>query len=419
MSSNSALVRDVRYSFEKPLRVTPYAEDYRDELQRNFVRTTENPFLLSDPFELYLYVLEQKNDEIFITRLNNSINSIFERSLTPDYDPMFFLGDYRRINIQTRNDLPFGLHQTAISDVRANRPGKTPKKEEENPYLEKKEKDECKFEDHNIGQTPEPRYYLNGYKKGQFSPVSVPNLFGFAVMGRVNTFAEHEKKRPERLVKEDFVNYLSISKRNAECYFNQGYFDMVNIINFGKLAGASQTHPHSQDGVVRPNKITLNGLEREVWGNISEYIEDIFGEMINIYRNAAGSMNFFAYENERTIVVAPFAPRVPDQLDIIVKPRNVSNLLEMCDKTREDIADSLAKSVNFLATRRGVSDFNVLLHQSTLNAYKKGFRLHFHIMPRNKNTLAGFELNGIYVVDTYPEKTAEAMREYLSETVKT
>src|SRR3989344_8309814 len=132
-----------------------------------------------------------------------------------EFEDMYFKGDPLRIRIEQRTDPFFPLHTTTISDKRVDKPGRLPEKRERDAEKDRLEKEKCYFEPPNIYETPKPREYHPELEVDGFVPVSVPNPYGFSLLGRVNCFTNHEKKYPELLTAQDWRNYLLISTKNA------------------------------------------------------------------------------------------------------------------------------------------------------------------------------------------------------------
>ena len=239
--------------------------------------------------------------------------------------------------------------------------------------------------------------------------MSFPNLFAYAMQHKVNCFAPHDHKYLDALTLLDWERYLGISVKNARTLLRQGYTETFNIINFGKLAGGTQAHPHSQDGVLVSDGTSRIEWERGQFKVLSNTLDDPFGE----YFQFARKNGLDCLETEEVMVMAPYAPQFPDQIEIYVKPRS-SSLLSLQKNTIRDLAKALHHTTHFLSTQRGVTDMNFAIHQDTLDS-SSSYRLHLHLFPRNKNIPAGMEFAySQNVIDTFPEQTAEAYRAYFA-----
>lgn len=331
---------------------------------------------------------------------------------------MIYEGAQKNITLVKRSDPIFPFYESTLSEERANRQ----KPSQGAPPVIGNKKAGCFFEEENIHKTPQPRRHYPELALDGFVPVSVPNLFGFALEGRVNCFTAHDRCDPSKITNQDMYNYLVMSKENAQAIRLVGFDKMFNFINFGIKAAGTQEHPHSQDGALE-RAITITGgpignNERELqiyggrWGAISG--QDIFDR----YNLVASKSAFWGFETSSAAVMAPFAPQYPDQLDIISKP-NVGTIADLERVDMPGIASALAHSINFLCTERGVTDFNLVTHQIPLSVYAKhaykNYRLHWHLYPRNKNLAGGVEVDGsLHVIDIFPENTAQALRDYFA-----
>jgi galactose-1-phosphate uridylyltransferase len=251
--------------------------------------------------------------------------------------------------------------------------------------------------------TPEPRIWHPDLSVDGYTPVTVPNKFSFMDNHTVTPFTASRKELGE-FKDEDFRNYLEIARKNAMIYFSNGHKGMISIINFGDLAAASQDWPHSQEGS-KPSKIvSLNEREMIAFQDMCRYVDDpdIF------HMEAMRQHKLVISETEHAIAFAPFAPMLPDQVDIVIKD-GAHNYLDLPQNYVNDIAHTMAKTVNALYKHRKVKDINIVCHQTGFFD-EIGYRMHYHIYPRNKNKLGAMELDGVYIVDVFPETTAHILR---------
>lgn len=328
---------------------------------------------------------------------------------------MQFNGEEKKVSLVTRHDPIFPFYKTIISEERARRQKPAQKLE----ALAANNKTNCFFEHENLHNTPEPRRHYPELSVDEFTPVSVPNLYTFALEGRVNCFTAHDRCDPSKITTQDMYNYLEMSRNNAILVKNRGYDRMFNFINFGIKAAGTQEHPHSQDGIVENDSFVSAGPIGDNARELKHYArrwsvdEDIFDR----YALIMNKSSYWGFETSGAVVMAPHAPQFPDQLDVIAKS-NVGNFTDLEKLDMPGVAQALAYSINFLCTERGVTDFNLISHQTPFsenakNVYKN-YRLHFHIFPRNKNLIGGIEIDRAYsIIDIYPEDTASALREYI------
>lgn len=327
---------------------------------------------------------------------------------------MHFGGQPKSIEIESRREPIFGRYWTSISNVRADKPGKpnlnpvlTDEEQRKRDEADAKEKENCFFEPHNIGKTPEPRIYFPSLEIEGYVPVSVPNLYGYSFLGRVNCFTSHEKKHLPLMTQADIRNYILITIENARKLNGLGIKRMFSLINVGKIAGNSQPHPHSQDGALTNGVDSTDFDELQRYKAYKKQVKDPFGEYMDRVRNSP----LFGFQNESAMVFAQFAPKYPDELEVMACS-NVGNFCELDNRTVDGLTEILSRSISFLNSKRGVDALNVVAHQKPFGD-KSNYRLHFHISPRDKNIHGGLEVGfGNYIVDTYPEQTARELRAY-------
>jgi len=312
--------------------------------------------------------------------------------------------------IEVRKDPLFGHYSSLISPERVKRPHTTD--------VEERRTDEstCIFCPPRIYQvTPEPKKRHKGfitYKESEKHPVlSVPNLFPFGKPHYVTVFKVHEPDLMQ-LDFNDMEAYLESGCEIArEIKGMEGVFGMWDIINWGYYAAASQIHPHAQRGGLTRVMMTEMDIEYERYGRLSA--KDQFNEYMSRIRGS----DLFGWESELLFINAPFAPKVPDQVDVIVKPqiRNMLELYDLGESKRCEIARSMLGILHLLDNKRGVTDLNVITHQARFDQ-DGSYRLHWHILPRNKRGFSwrwgGMEMEGAYVVDVYPDETAAAIRDH-------
>lgn len=316
-------------------------------------------------------------------------------------------GEVKNSVLSLRLDPLFGKyspHSTSISEDRANRP-------ENIKHVRKETKKEgCIFCVPNIYEvTPEPR--IDHSRDGLFTlegkpVISVPNLYPFSQDHYVTVFADHKPDMID-LCKEDLINYIETSFYFANKFRAEKFEGMWDIVNWGAAAGASQPHPHAQRGVLEGKLNSIITLEQV---SLSKRAKDIGKDPFEVYMSKVRDSPYFVFENDFLFICAPYAPKFPDQVDIISK-QGFNTLLDTGWDYRKGLASSMLGVFHALSMKRGVSDFNLTLHQNFFEV-KDNYRLHWHVYPRNKNNLGGMEINNSYVVSVFPQVTAKALREH-------
>ena len=177
--------------------------------------------------------------------------------------------------------------------------------------------------------------------------------------------------------------------------------------NYGREAGASMEHPHSQLIAlpIVPSRVQseLKGADRHM-----EHTERcLFCDMLDQDRQ---EKKLTILTEGRFIALAPFAARFPFETWILPTSHEPS-----FDRIDEEGIRSLARLLKAVLGRlkRSLNDpsYNFMIH--TLPPEQKdpsGFHWHIEIIP-HLTKVAGFELGtGFYLNPTPPEKAAERLR---------
>ena len=310
-------------------------------------------------------------------------------------------------------DYPEPISISTLSEIRMYRPENIGRLESSvsNP-------EECIFCDPLVyKKTPVPKkrhgVIIDGNEFG--IPISFQNLYPFCKEHNVIVFANHFQSIND-VTYTDLENFFNTTCELGNELRVMGHRGMWSIINFGKEAGASQSHPHAQVG----NKIKMWGYDEDKEMNAISYVfhknrnQDPFEEYMKRMRDT----QHFIYHNNHVFILTPFAPQFSDQVDIYLKSpvRNVTDLWgkdkQFSDDDRKIIIDSILGVFHALYRKRNVRDLNVSIHQADFNPNGSPYRVHFHIMPR-KYKLGALEIaQRIHVVSVDPLVTAEAVRNH-------
>jgi UDPglucose--hexose-1-phosphate uridylyltransferase len=180
--------------------------------------------------------------------------------------------------------------------------------------------------------------------------------------------------------------------------------------NQGLEAGATLEHVHSQ--LVALPKIPKRVLE-EI-GAAKNYYESkgrcVFCDVI---RKETNGRERFVIENDRFIVICPFAPRFPYETWILPK-RHASFFERNSQSDNFDLARMLRETLRRLNRSLGNPPFNYIIHSNPLepdgNDY---YHWHIEILPKLIQ-VGGFEWgSGFYINTITPEQSARLLREAL------
>ncbi|RLC34684.1 MAG: galactose-1-phosphate uridylyltransferase [Candidatus Nealsonbacteria bacterium] len=191
------------------------------------------------------------------------------------------------------------------------------------------------------------------------------------------------------LMNERFVNYISI------------------FHNYGREAGASIAHPHSQLialPVIDPD------LNRSLRG--SRQFFELHKKCVHCHMLEWDMEDGrrIIFENEKFVVLCPFASRVAFEVRVYPKEHH-AYFERIADEEKNQLAEALQVAVNKLY--KGMNDpaYNFFIHTAPCDGKNYDhYHWHFEILPKT-SIWAGFELGtGIEISTIEPEKAAEFLR---------
>lgn len=174
------------------------------------------------------------------------------------------------------------------------------------------------------------------------------------------------------------------------------------IVNHGREAGASLSHPHGQ----------LLGMPF-VPGELAEELAGFtrFGEaclLCTTIEAEVAAEHRLVHEDDRVVVVTPFWSGSPYEL--LVLPRHHDAYLTLADP-RDLAAVGRALRDVLVRLRRAVGDvaYNVVFHTAPHHTREAAYHWHVHVTPRI-TSVAGFEQGtGVLINIVAPELAAQAL----------
>src|SRR3989339_325750 len=229
---------------------------------------------------------------------------------------------------------------------------------------------------------------------------------------------QHNLQLPD-MAEEDVEKVLWAYKQRILDLQKDKRFRYVLVFkNYGKAAGASLAHPHSQL-IAMP--ITPRYVKMELT-NCREYFQQkercIFCDMI---RQELGSGERLVYESEYFVAITPFASRSPFEMWLMPR-RHLASFIELPDEGMFQLAKCLKEVLLRLKKTLNDPPYNYVLHTAPNPVNRPGkpdywgtllydFHWHIEIIPRLTNQ-AGFEWgSGLYINPTAPEEAAKYLRE--------
>jgi UDPglucose--hexose-1-phosphate uridylyltransferase len=219
----------------------------------------------------------------------------------------------------------------------------------------------------------------------------------------------HNKDIPE-LLNSEVESFISMTCRRAVDLIKDKRFKYIMIFrNYGKAAGASLEHPHTQ--IVALPMVPKNVAE-EIKGaeNYFEYRERCI--FCDIIRQEAQDKERIILENKHFISFCPFVSRFPFEIWIIPKKHN-GYFCHMIDEEVPALADILKNTIAKVKKVFVNLSYNFIIHSSPVNGDSNVEYYHWHIEFMPKLTrVAGFEWGtGFYIDPTSPELAAKYLKE--------
>jgi UDPglucose--hexose-1-phosphate uridylyltransferase len=185
--------------------------------------------------------------------------------------------------------------------------------------------------------------------------------------------------------------------------------------NFGRHAGATIGHPHSQ---LIATPVTPIRVKEKLAGAMQYYAYKDRSIFEDILKQELKEGVRLVYENAGFVAYCPFASRFP--FEITIMPRRQSAYYsEIHPDEILLLADILRVSLLKLEKALNQPQYNYIIHSAPARYAHHGywatidldFRWHIEIMPR-LTVVAGFEVGtGFYINPTAPEEAAKYLRE--------
>lgn len=194
------------------------------------------------------------------------------------------------------------------------------------------------------------------------------------------------------------IMLLNVYKHRYAHYRYMGDTSYISIFkNWGKDAGASLSHTHSQV-IAIPIIPPLIRRETEAISASS------FCPYCNVVDREAASSRLIA-QNDSWILIAPFCSRIPYETWILPKG-HISNLEDMTEDELENLASLLRDALLRMRSLLNRPHYNYMIYQLPSN-----YHLSIRIQPAISK-IAGFEKGtGVYINPVPPEQAAAELRQ--------
>jgi len=180
--------------------------------------------------------------------------------------------------------------------------------------------------------------------------------------------------------------------------------------NFGRAAGASLEHPHSQ-------LVALPILPRmvisELEGALSYFKYKDRCLYCDIIRQEIQQNVRLVCQNDYFVTLTPFAPRSPFEMWILPKEHS-SSYTEQSEDSLNQLVSIFSETLRRLDACIPGVPYNFVLHTQPLRSHPlEHYHWHFEIVPK-LTSIAGFEWgSGFYINPMPPEDTCRYLREAL------
>lgn len=178
--------------------------------------------------------------------------------------------------------------------------------------------------------------------------------------------------------------------------------------NFGKAAGASLEHSHSQL-VALP--VIPRMVDTELTGSLSYFKYKDRCIFCDIIRQEIRQDVRLVCENEDFVALTPFAPRTPFEMWIMPRRHN-SSYEELDDQRLYSLTDIFSETLRRLDSCIPNIPYNFVLHTQPLRSEPlEHYHWHFEIVPK-LTSIAGFEWgSGFYINPIPPEDACRYLRD--------
>ncbi len=177
--------------------------------------------------------------------------------------------------------------------------------------------------------------------------------------------------------------------------------------NFGKKAGASLEHSHSQL-IALP--IVPQIIQEELDGCLRYFDYKERCVFCDIIRQEDSQKDRLVDENDEFVTFCPFAPRSPFEMWVLPK-RHQSRFISMDDSQLFQLAMLFSSTMKKLERVLPNVPYNFMLHTAPLRDHRlEHYHWHIEIMPM-VSTVAGFEWGtGFHINTVPPEEAASFLR---------
>lgn len=218
----------------------------------------------------------------------------------------------------------------------------------------------------------------------------------------------HEKTFAALSPEEMIFTFRAFRDRIRDLAQDERFRYVMVFKNFGKAAGASLEHSHSQL-VALP--IVPRRVSSELEGSLSYYKYKDRCIFCDIIRQEIQQDIRRVCENDYFVTITPYAPRSPFEMWIIPRYHH-SNYAAQDENSLQALTDIFSESLRRLDACIPNAPYNFVLHTQPLRSPQLDhYHWHFEIVPK-LTSIAGFEWGtGFYINPMPPEETCKYLKE--------
>ncbi|MBW1966692.1 MAG: galactose-1-phosphate uridylyltransferase [Deltaproteobacteria bacterium] len=218
----------------------------------------------------------------------------------------------------------------------------------------------------------------------------------------------HDETMPMMSHEQLIQSFWAYRDRIVDLAKDSRFRYIIVFKNFGRAAGASLEHSHSQL-IALP--IVPHRIQEEIQSSLHYYEYKERCIFCDIIRQEKSQDIRIACENNDFITICPFAPRSPFEMWLMPK-KHQSSYVSMDDNQFRSLTELFLETMRRLDKALPGVPYNYMLHTAPLRSpFLEHYHWHIEIMPK-VTTVAGFEWGtGFYINPTPPEESAQFLRE--------
>lgn len=245
----------------------------------------------------------------------------------------------------------------------------------------------------------------NKLEKHSIGPFSVMNAAGFH---EVIITHDHDRHIPDLTI-EEVAEIIDAYQERYLDLMNKRFIDYISIFhNYGKEAGASIEHPHSQ---LMALTVIDPDIHRSLAGSKEYYTKHKRCVHCTMIEWEEEQKDRVVCKNDDFIAFVPFVSRVPSEIRIF--PKNHKAYFErITEKEKFSLAEILRESLIKLRIAFDNVAFNYFIHTAPCDGKTYDhYHWHMEILPKIAIS-AGFEKGArMEIIPILPEDAAEKLRE--------